>query len=284
MTLAPQLVQYQGSKRKLAPKILENMPKSMERLVEPFSGMAAISIAVATEGRAKKYWINDLNAPLISVLKSAVEAPQELYDGYKKIWDAQFTFEEGHVAHFYAIRDRYNSGDRSAAVTLYLLARCVKGAVRYGSNGNFNQSPDKRRHGTNPETLLKTALKLSELLSGKTEFTSMDYRETLPLLNQNDFIYMDPPYQGVTNTRDHRYLAGVEFDSLVQYLGSLNDIGCCYILSYDGSLGDKTYGRQIPESLGCKKLLLNAGQSTQATLLGKKATTFEGLYLSKGLY
>lgn len=76
------------------------MPKSMERLVEPFSGMAAISIAVATEGGAKKYWINDLNAPLISVLESAAEAPHELCDGYKKTWDAQFTFEGGTLPTF----------------------------------------------------------------------------------------------------------------------------------------------------------------------------------------
>jgi len=30
---------------------------------------------------------------------------------------------------------------------LYLLDRCVKGAVRYNKEGWFNQSPDKRRLG-----------------------------------------------------------------------------------------------------------------------------------------
>ena len=55
MALAPQLVQYQGSKRKLAPQILPYMPQSIDRLVEPFSGMAAITVAVATEGKASSY-------------------------------------------------------------------------------------------------------------------------------------------------------------------------------------------------------------------------------------
>ena len=48
----PHIVQYQGSKRKLAPKILQYLPNKFERLVEPFSGMAAISVATALEKRA----------------------------------------------------------------------------------------------------------------------------------------------------------------------------------------------------------------------------------------
>ena len=41
----PHIVQYQGSKRVLAPQILQYMPERFNRLIEPFSGMAAISIA-----------------------------------------------------------------------------------------------------------------------------------------------------------------------------------------------------------------------------------------------
>ena len=33
---------------------------------------------------------------------------------------------------------------------LFLLAKCVKAAVRYNAKGEFNQSPDKRRLGRNP--------------------------------------------------------------------------------------------------------------------------------------
>ena len=40
----PHIVQYQGSKRILAPKILEYFPHRFARLIEPFSGMAAITI------------------------------------------------------------------------------------------------------------------------------------------------------------------------------------------------------------------------------------------------
>ena len=33
----PHLVQYQGSKRMIAPKIIEFFPEKIDRLVEPFS-------------------------------------------------------------------------------------------------------------------------------------------------------------------------------------------------------------------------------------------------------
>lgn len=43
--MVPHIVQYQGSKRMLAPQILRYMPPKFERLVEPFAGMAAITVA-----------------------------------------------------------------------------------------------------------------------------------------------------------------------------------------------------------------------------------------------
>jgi site-specific DNA-adenine methylase len=48
----PQPFQYQGSKRALAPLILQYLPVSTTRLVEPFCGSAALSIATAARGRA----------------------------------------------------------------------------------------------------------------------------------------------------------------------------------------------------------------------------------------
>ena len=63
----PHIVQYQGSKRILAPQILPYMPHRFERLIEPFAGMAAITIATAKAGRAGHYVVNDLNKPLVDV-------------------------------------------------------------------------------------------------------------------------------------------------------------------------------------------------------------------------
>lgn len=279
----PHIVQYQGSKRKLALQILGYMPKKFNRLVEPFSGMAAISVAAAYQNRAEAYYINDLNGPLISILETAVNRPEKLIAEYEKLWQEQFTFSANHVDHYYEVRRRFNEGDYSAVNMLYLLARCVKGSVRYGKAGNFNQSPDKRRHGTTPVNLKKNVYLVSELLQGKTVFSSLDYHMVLEKAQPGDVIYMDPPYQGVSNVRDSRYFSGVDFTDFVESLGFLNKKGIDYIVSYDGCCGDRQYGNELPAELECRKILLDAGLSSQATLLGKRETTYEALYVSKGL-
>ncbi len=279
----PHIVQYQGSKRKLAPQILKYMPEKFNRLIEPFSGMAAVSIAAAAENRADSYIINDLNKPLVGLLKEAVENPSRLAEEYKRVWNEQFLYGENHVEHFYEVRDRFNNGQESPANMLYLIARCVKGAVRYGGKGNFNQSPDKRRHGTNPETMKQNVYSVSDLLKGRTSFYALDYHEILETARPGDLVYMDPPYQGVTNVRDSRYFSGVPFGEFAQAIKILNDKNVDYIISYDGVCGEKKYGEDLPESLGCKKIMLNAGVSTQSVLLGRKATTFEALYISNSL-
>ncbi len=279
----PHIVQYQGSKRKLAPQILQYIPKKFNRLIEPFSGMAAISIATAYQQRTKEFIINDINPDIISVLQSATESPNTLIDAYTEVWQEQFTFNGGSEAHYYKVRDDFNNGERKASYMLYLLARCVKGSVRYNAEGGFNQSPDKRRNGTSPQTMRNNIYGISLLLNGKTRFYSKDFREILEMAKTGDIIYMDPPYQGVSNVRDHRYIAGLSYEEFVLAIEELRKKNIDFLISYDGSLGDKTYGADLPSEFNLIKINLNAGLSTQALYLGKKIETIETLYVTPNL-
>lgn len=279
-----QIVQYQGSKRILAPQILRYMPHHFKRLIEPFSGMAAISISVARQKKADSFLINDINTPIVEILESAIETPSKLLKEYTSVWKEQFTFHEGSVAHFYNVRERFNKGERTAANMLYLLARCVKGAVRYSNQGYFNQSPDKRRNGTSPKTLKENITAISYYLKGKTEFSSTDYRNVLDMACVGDLVYLDPPYQGVSGVRDSRYIAGVRFDDFVEAIDDLNKRGIDFLISYDGVCGKRKYGQDLPKELELRKVMLNAGSSSTSILLGNKKTTYEALYISRGLW
>jgi DNA adenine methylase len=57
-----------------------------------------------------------------------------------------------------------------------------------------------------------------------------------------------------------------------------------FLVSYDGKCGEKIYGNGIPIKTGIERIELNAGRSSQSTLLGKNETTYESLYVSKDLY
>jgi DNA adenine methylase len=279
MTTLPHPVQYQGSKRNLAAHILMFLPSRVERLVEPFAGTAAISIAAAVEQSTQNFWLNDLNQPLIELFQLIIENPGDIADAYAEIWSEQHSDS---IGHYFEIRKKFNQTN-DPKLFLYLLARCVKGAVRYNSGGLFNQSPDKRRKGTQPITMRKNIEGVSRLLKGKCQFSSLDYKQVLAKVQNYDFVYMDPPYQGVCGNKDSRYFAGIDFEDFVIALEHLNERGISFAISYDGRLGNKTFGKLLPESLGLKRIEIEVGRSSQSTLLGRAETTIESLYLSPDL-
>ena len=275
----PQPFQYQGSKRRLAPRILDLLPRKMTRLVEPFAGSGAISLACAGNHRCREYWLNDLNHPLSELLYLIVNEPKKISDFYRSIWHDRHT---DHLEHYYSVRDEFNRTN-DPKLLLYLLSRCVKGSVRYNSEGQFNQSPDKRRLGTNPDRMQMNIQLVSMLLRGKSVFTSLDFREVFSSIQVSDVVYMDPPYQGTSESRDHRYSSGIQYDDFVTSLEYLNQKGVRYLISYDGRLGGKKYGKKLPGCLDLISLEIEAGRSTQATFLGQNSITIESLYLSRSL-
>lgn len=276
---APHPIPYQGSKRLLAPAILAYFPNKPLTLLEPFAGAAAVSIAATLKGRADKIVLNDINEPLMRLWESIIESPETIASAYARLWKSQL----GKQREYYdAVRTKFNETHKPHYL-LYLLARCVKASVRYNSEGQFNQSPDNRRLGMNPDTMRGHILTASRLLSGKSTITIGDYQNTLQSAQPGDLVYMDPPYQGVCLNRDPRYISLLDFDAFTASLHRLNDRHISFILSYDGKTGDKSYGKPIPEDLGLLHIEIEAGRSSQATLLGREHVTYESVYLSPAL-
>jgi len=277
--ITPHPIPYQGSKRRLASRILKFFPADAVRLFEPFAGSAAVSLAAAGHGKASRFHLNDINKPLMDLWDKIINHPREIADAYRRLWEAQLGNER---AYYDSVRKRFND-TQAPDCLLYLLARCVKASVRYNADGEFNQSPDNRRKGAHPAVMKQHILGASSLLGGKTALSAVDYREVLAVVQPQDLVYMDPPYQGVCANRDSRYLGGVAFDDFVSALEELNSKDASYIISYDGRTGGKRHGRTLPASLCLAHIEVDAGRSTQATLLGRAARTYESLYLSPAL-
>lgn len=281
----PHLVQYQGSKRNLASKIAEYYPARFNRFIEPFSGTAAMAIYTASNGLCNSFILNDINKQVIGLLDKCINNPDALADEYNKIWSVQFEDGENSVDYYYKMRDRFNElkDTPDAALTLFILARVSKGAIRYNQSGEMNQICDRRRHGTKPETIRKNAVAISNLLKNKTQLFSIDYTEILRMAEPGDLVYMDPPYQGVSSGLSSRYIKSLEYDNFVESLEELNRRNIDYIVSYDGQNDDGKFGKDLPEHLGLQHLLLHAGRSAQGNLNGKELTTYESLYVSRNI-
>lgn len=275
----PHPIPYQGSKRNLADQIMRFYPEDFARLIEPFAGSAAMTIASAFYFKANHFIINDINEPLTQLWDSIINNPKTIIKQYHDIWHGQHGNEE---EYYYQIRDKFNETQKPEFL-LFLLTKCVKAAVRYNAQGGFNQSPDKRRLGRNPQMMRDDILRVSHLLKGKTEIYSTDYSNILDLATSDDLVYMDPPYQGTGLNGGFNYAGNIEFDDFVVSLFELNLRKIPYILSYDGRTGDKTFGNPLPENLNLKKIEINAGRSSQATLLNRKDVTYEAVFISPAL-
>ena len=275
----PHPIPYQGSKRNLAADILRFFPQKIDRLIEPFAGSAAITIASAYYFKANKFIVNDINEPLINLWDKIVNEPQTIIRDYHHIWNNQLGNEE---EFYYQIRDNFNQ-TKEPKYLLFLLAKCVKAAVRYNAEGNFNQSPDKRRKGRLPENMRIDILNASNLLKDKVTFYSVDYEKILDMATENDLVYMDPPYQGTAKNGGFRYMEDLNHENFVISLYKLNKRNIPFILSYDGRTENKTYGEELPKELNLHKIEIDAGRSSIATLHSRNERTYEAVYISDNL-
>ncbi len=275
----PHPIPYQGSKRNLAADILRFFPQKIDRLIEPFAGSAAITIASAYFFKADKFVVNDINEPLINLWDKIINEPQSIIRDYHHIWNGQLGNEE---EYYYQIRSSFNQ-TKEPKYLLFLLAKCVKAAVRYNAEGNFNQSPDKRRKGRLPENMRFDILNASNLLKDKVTFYSFDYEKILDMATESDLVYMDPPYQGTAKNGGFRYMEDLNHENFVISLHKLNKRNIPFILSYDGRTDNKTYGEELPKELNLHKIEIDAGRSSIATLHSRIERTYEAVYISNNL-
>lgn len=272
----PHPIPYQGSKRRLATAILSHISAAQyTRLVEPFAGSAAVTLAAASREMFASYVIGDALEPLTRVWKLVLSDPGKLADEYETLWNRE---RQRPIEAFYEIRSEFNL-NRNPAKLLYLLARCVKNAVRFNPNGEFNQSPDKRRTGTRPQLMRTELLNAHRILAGKCRVIHSDFLDLFHDAKQGDLFYLDPPYQGTSHGRDQRYISGVSRSRMIEGLTILNERKIPFILSYDGSCGERNYGAPLPIEIA-HRVLLDVGRSSQATLNGRNEVTVESLYIS----
>lgn len=276
----PHPIPYQGSKRRLALAILELVAdQRWSTLYEPFAGSAAITIAASSRRLADRFVISDSLTPLVQIWSMILERPGPFADEYEEIWRGQLA--EG-TLHFNRVREEFNLEPEPAKL-LYLLARCVKNAPRFNKRGGFSQSADHRRRGMRPDKMRRELIGVHGLLRGVTDTFAGDAEEAVREAGTTDLVYLDPPWQGTTEGTDTRYHQGFARSRLETLLADLNDRRVPWILSYDGQLGSKTYGEKLSADLFGEHYLLEAGRSSQATLVGRVEATLESVYLSKSL-
>jgi len=192
--LAP-VLKWVGGKRQLLNTLTPLLPDRITAYCEPFVGGGALLFAIQPETA----WLNDINDELVrvyAVIKSDVEALIAALQEFKN-----------NAADFYAVRDwdrdkekyAFRSDIEKAARILYLNKTCYNGLFRVNSAGEFNSPFGNYRNPNivNAPTLRAMSLYLNE---AKVYLTSLDYAEVLRALPKGTFVYLDPPYDPVSDT------------------------------------------------------------------------------------
>ncbi len=100
---------------------------------------------------------------------------------------------------YYEIRDQFNREPNSLAF-VFLNRACFNGVMRFNRRGKFNvpfcRKPDRFARAYISKITNQVTVCARILRSVDWVFQSTDFRETLALVTESDFVYADPPYAG----------------------------------------------------------------------------------------
>jgi DNA adenine methylase len=212
------ILKWVGGKTQILDKLILDFPVEINNYREIFLGGGSVLLCLLSyikNGTIKMHgniYAYDLNEPLIYVYKNIQTRHNELYDKLQSLI-AEYnecengginrtpaTIEEAKCAkenYYYWIRSEYNKLELSdkksilgSALFIFLNKTCFRGVFRVGPNG-FNVPYG---HYNNPEVINKEHLEEISGLIQNVIFECCDFNTSLTLVEDNDFVYIDPPY------------------------------------------------------------------------------------------
>ncbi|MCI9653615.1 MAG: DNA adenine methylase [Acholeplasmatales bacterium] len=189
------VVKWVGGKRQLFDEIKSCIPKTYKIYYEPFFGGGAVLFAL----QPKKAVINDLNDSLIKTYKVIKENTDELI--------ASLSLHENTSDYFYEIRneDLYpetfnlKSDVEVASRLIYLNKTCFNGLFRVNSAGHFNTPFGNYKK---PNIVNEPVIRAVSKYFNDNEITILngDFAIACQGAQKGDFVYLDPPYDPVSDT------------------------------------------------------------------------------------
>ena len=193
--LAAPVVKWVGGKRQLLDEIAPRLPKRITTYCEPFLGGGAVLFSL----QPRNAIVNDLNADLMLVYEVIRDDVEFLIAALEQ--------HENTAEYFYNIRDldrdkdayREMSAIERASRIIYLNKTCYNGLFRVNASGEFN-SPFG--HYKNPNIVNAPVLRAVSkyLTANNIQLLHIDFEEVLQRVPRGGFVYLDPPYDPVSDT------------------------------------------------------------------------------------
>lgn len=195
-TLKP-FTKWTGGKRQLLPILNLNVPDNFGTYFEPFVGGGALFFDLLPE----KAVINDANGQLIQAYEQIRDNVDELLE-YLEIHQTKNTKE-----YYYDLRSMDRDGrleklseTEQAARLLYMLRVDFNGLYRVNSKNQFNVPYGRYK---NPKIVDDELLHAISKYLNHNDITILntDFEKAFEKAETGDFVYFDPPYVPLTETR-----------------------------------------------------------------------------------
>ena len=189
------VLKWVGGKRQLLNTLRPLLPSKITTYCEPFVGGGAMLFDL----QPKKAYVNDINSNLILVYTVIRDKVDDLINQLEKF--------ENTSDMFYTVRDWDRNREtydnmtdvERAARIIYLNKTCFNGLYRVNNSGEFNSPFGNYK---NPNIVNAPVLKAvnSYFNTAEIHFSSTDYEELLSKVKKGTFVYLDPPYDPVSDT------------------------------------------------------------------------------------
>lgn len=243
--MAKPFIKWAGGKTQLLTQFENILPHNLEEAehftyIEPFVGGGAMLFHMLQKyTNIGRVIINDINPNLITAYRVIRDTPERLITDLKMLQREfrQNSNEEARKEYFLRIRKSYNEDTHNdvtnTAMFIFLNRTCFNGLYRVNSKGYFNVPFGKY---TNPTICDEKLLLEDSKILQNVEILCGDYTLIERYVDNNTFIYFDPPYRPLSTTSSFTSYSKENFDDteqtrLAHFFARLSRYGCKMMLS-----------------------------------------------------
>lgn len=252
------MIKYRGGKTKEIPYIERHIPAFKGRYIEPFLGGGALFFHLEPQHSI----INDINSKLMDFyagikdnyarVRQDLNTIEKIYTENRMDFDRLKTLTpnervvDKNEDLYYGIRDMFNGLKQSeysdAAIYYFINKTAYSGMIRYNSKGEFNV-PFGRYKNLNTSFVTEQHCGLLQ----HTEVHNEDYHAIFAMAQENDFMFLDPPYDCVfSDYGNEEYRNGFNDENHIELAEAFRNLPCKALLVIGRTpLTERLYGDMI---------------------------------------
>lgn len=238
---AEPFIKWAGGKSSSLNDIRRFYPEKIKKYCEPFVGGGAVLFDVLDKFSPEEVYISDLNKELVNLYKMIRDDVEDLIVFLQKMQDEYIPLDgDARKEYYYEKREEYNqyiaegkAKIYGSALFIFLNRTCFNGLYRVNSSGFFNVPSGRYKNpkicdGENLRNVSKSLKNVKIYYAG--------YDESYDFIDEDTFVYFDPPYRPLTETSSFTSYSKDNFDDkqqieLAKYYKKISDKGAAALLS-----------------------------------------------------